>query len=166
MDGSNISANVTADEIPEGFTSADPNRAAGASGGPGADSQSKAQAAEAQKQAILEQAMTPEALARLRRIKLVKAEKAAKLEGAIAQMAMNGRLPGPINEGKLIEMLERQGAQEGKSQRPGGFLGPSCGVPRIARRAFCAAPNAAIRTARGSKPTDLVLSGPRVYPLC
>jgi len=115
MDGSNISANVTADEIPEGFTSADPNRAAGASGGPGADSQSKAQAAEAQKQAILEQAMTPEALARLRRIKLVKAEKAAKLEGAIAQMAMNGRLPGPINEGKLIEMLERQGAQEGKA---------------------------------------------------
>ena len=59
-----------------------------------------------------------------------------------------------------------QGAQEGKSQRPGGFLGPSCGVPRIVRRAFCAAPNAAIRTARGSKPTDLVLSGPRVYPLC
>ena len=54
-----------------------------------------------------------------------------------------------------------QGAQEGKSQRPGGFLGPSCGCNRIDRTHICAAPNAAIRTAGGSKLTDLVLRGPK-----
>ena len=53
-----------------------------------------------------------------------------------------------------------QGAQEGKSQRPGGFLGPSCGCSASIGRAFCAAQNAAIRTARGSKLTDLLLSDP------
>ena len=74
-----------------------------------------------------------------------------------AQTAHVGRLP---RSGFF------RGRRRAKSQRPGGFLGPSCGVPRIVRRAFCAAPNAAIRTARGSKPTDLVLSGPSVYPLC
>ena len=52
-----------------------------------------------------------------------------------------------------------QGAQEGKSQRPGGFWGPSCGCTASAGPSFCA-PNAAIRTARGSKLTDLVLSDP------
>ena len=59
-----------------------------------------------------------------------------------------------------------QGAQEGKSQRPGGFLGPSCGCRASTGRAFCRRATRPNRTARGSKPTDLVLSGPRVYPLC
>ena len=56
-----------------------------------------------------------------------------------------------------------QGAQEGKSQRPGGFLGPSCGCSASTGPDFCAAPNAAIRTARGSKLTDLVLRSPQVH---
>ena len=59
-----------------------------------------------------------------------------------------------------------QGAQEGKSQRPGGFLGPSCGCRASTGRAFCRRATRPNRTARGSKPTDLVLSGPSVYPLC
>jgi|Transcript_24966 programmed cell death protein 5 len=43
---------------------------------------------------------------------LVKAEKAKAVEGMIASMAMQGKLPGQINEGKLIEMLEGIGAKE------------------------------------------------------
>jgi programmed cell death protein 5 len=62
---------------------------------------------DAHKQAILEQALTSDALARLRRIKLVKPDRAVQLENVIASMAMSGKLTGPINEGKLIEMLER-----------------------------------------------------------
>jgi programmed cell death protein 5 len=65
-----------------------------------------------QKQMILEQACTQEALARLGRIKMVKPGKAASVENAIVSMAMQGRLQGgKINEGKLIEMLERGGRQ-------------------------------------------------------
>lgn len=92
-------------DIPEGFSAADPH-------GGGSEQHQKQQQMEQQKQAILEQALTPDALARLRRIKLVKADKVAKLENAIASMAASGKLPGPINEGKLIEMLERGSAKE------------------------------------------------------
>jgi programmed cell death protein 5 len=42
----------------------------------------------------------------------VKADKAKAVEDLIASMAMQGKLPGPINEGRLIEMLERLGAKE------------------------------------------------------
>ena len=42
----------------------------------------------------------------------MKAEKAKAVEGMIASMAMQGKLPGQINEGKLIEMLEGIGAKE------------------------------------------------------
>ena len=56
-------AHVSQDELPSGFTTA----------GAGAGAQTadpKAAEKEAQKQSILEQALTPEALARLRRIKV------------------------------------------------------------------------------------------------
>jgi len=43
---------------------------------------------------------------------LVKAEKATKVENQIVLMAMQGKLPGVINEGKLIEMLERIGMSQ------------------------------------------------------
>ena len=59
------------------------------------------------KQMILEQACTQEALARLGRIKLVKPDKAASVENMIVSLAVQGKLPGKINEGKLIEILER-----------------------------------------------------------
>jgi programmed cell death protein 5 len=97
-------SNFTPNELPEGFTTADPNN-------PNASSQSEAefkkQAIQEQKQMILEQALDSEALARLGRIKMVKPDKAAMVENTIVSMAMQGKLPGRINEGKLIEILER-----------------------------------------------------------
>lgn len=57
------SAKVDAQELPSGFTTEDPN-----SRGPKQANQTEER--ELQKQAILEQALTSEALARLRRIKV------------------------------------------------------------------------------------------------
>ena len=59
-----------------------------------------------------------------------------------------------------------QGAQEGKVAASRRVFGAFVRVPRIDRPRFLPQRNAAKRTARGSKPTDLVLSGPSVYPLC
>eukprot|EP00815_Leptocylindrus_aporus_P002114 CAMPEP_0116056794 /NCGR_PEP_ID=MMETSP0322-20121206/4228_1 /TAXON_ID=163516 /ORGANISM="Leptocylindrus danicus var. apora, Strain B651" /LENGTH=112 /DNA_ID=CAMNT_0003540683 /DNA_START=91 /DNA_END=425 /DNA_ORIENTATION=+ len=108
MDGlpPGVSADVSPDELPEGFSTADPTgmdtgRAAGG----------KAQEAEAKKAAILEQCMTAEARERLSRIKMVKLDKAKQVERMIVSFAMQGKLPGKITEGKLIEMLESLGAQ-------------------------------------------------------
>lgn len=101
-------SDINPSDLPEGFTaSGPPSKEAEAS-------QQRQQEAEAQKQAILVQALTPDALARLRRIKLVKPEKALQVENVIASMAISGKLPGPINEGKLIEMLERGSASAAK----------------------------------------------------
>mmetsp|Transcript_103316 Transcript_103316/g.154827 ORF Transcript_103316/g.154827 Transcript_103316/m.154827 type:complete len:136 (-) Transcript_103316:35-442(-) len=96
-------AQVNPNELPDGFTAVDPNNP---SAGPAAADPKQA-AIKEQKQSILEQACTREALARLGRIKLVKPEKAEAVENSIVSMAMQGKLPGPINEGKLIEILER-----------------------------------------------------------
>lgn len=74
---SNIApADVVPSELPDGFTLAGPGGAAGGGGG-GAGSNSAADQAaqrDAHRQAILEQAMTPEALARLRRVKVGESE--------------------------------------------------------------------------------------------
>lgn len=59
-----MDTNVRPDEIPAGFTAADPNQA-----GPD-PKQAQAQAKEEQKRSILEQSLTPEALARLGTIKV------------------------------------------------------------------------------------------------
>jgi DNA-binding TFAR19-related protein (PDSD5 family) len=64
-----MSDDVAASEIPDGFTFADPTGAASAAAAQGQASGAAAQR-EAQRQAILEQAMTPDALARLRRVKV------------------------------------------------------------------------------------------------
>jgi len=120
---SKISTEVSAEEIPEGFTAADPNNssaAAAGGGGGGGGAAAQAEAAEAQREAILQQALTPDALARLRRIKLVKPDKAKAVENAIASMAMQGRLPGQINEGKLVEMLERGAGAGAAGAKAGG----------------------------------------------
>lgn len=98
MDNLQPATQLDASELPEGFTMADPGPAQ-------PQQQQKQQQQQEQKQAILEQALTQDALARLRRIKLVKNVDA--LENGIVSMAMTGKLPGPITEGKLIEMLER-----------------------------------------------------------
>ena len=59
--------------------------------------------------------MTNEARERLSRIKMVKPEKATAVERMIVSMFMQRKLPGKINEGRLIEMLEGIGAQTATS---------------------------------------------------
>jgi programmed cell death protein 5 len=110
MDPSQLQA-VSASELPEGFTLADP----GPSQQPQSQQQQLDQQKQQQKQAILEQALTSDALARLRRIKLVK--NVDSLENGIVSMAVSGKLPGPITEGKLIEMLERINPQNRESNK-------------------------------------------------
>lgn len=61
-------AKVDPGELPDGFTSADPN--GGSASGAAAGANAEAQGKEEQKQAVLQQALTPDALARLRRIKV------------------------------------------------------------------------------------------------
>jgi len=91
-------------EVPEGFSRSDPN---GGGGGGGQEAQQKQQQIQQQKEMILEQALDHDALARLGRIKMVKPERATSLENMIVSMAVQGKLPGKINEAKLIEILER-----------------------------------------------------------
>ena len=67
-------------DLPDGFTSANPNATGGGSAGGG---KSEAQEKEEQKQAILQQALTPDALARLRRIKVLYAADEAHLSERI-----------------------------------------------------------------------------------
>mmetsp|Transcript_3282 Transcript_3282/g.7222 ORF Transcript_3282/g.7222 Transcript_3282/m.7222 type:complete len:140 (+) Transcript_3282:121-540(+) len=112
-------ASVGADELPEGFTAVNPN---GAPGNPGSEAQFKKQAIAEQKQMILEQAMDSQALARLGRIRMVKPEKAAAVENTIVSMAMQGKLPGKINEGKLVEILERKNRREATSEKSSGGI--------------------------------------------
>lgn len=102
MDNLEPVTKIDPSQLPEGFSAADPNEAA-------APSQQNQQ--DEQKESVLQQALTPDALARLRRIKLVKDKKATQVENAIVRLAMSGQLPGRINEGKLIEMLERGSAK-------------------------------------------------------
>lgn len=64
------SAGVSASEIPDGFSLAGPNSAGGAGGGGGDPAAEQAKQRQMQREAILEQAMTPDALARLRRVKV------------------------------------------------------------------------------------------------
>jgi DNA-binding TFAR19-related protein (PDSD5 family) len=97
MDNFQPVSKVDPNELPEGFSVRDPNSKTAAGSGPGSADH------ELQKEAILAQALTTNALERLRRIKLVRSVDA--VERAILQMAP--RLTERINEGKLIEMLER-----------------------------------------------------------
>jgi len=117
-----MDSNVRPDEIPDGFSAADPTGMSGGMGGPGGgpggggDQAAQQQAAKAeQRRSVLEQALTPEAIARLGTLKLVKPEKASAVEALIANMAMSGKISARINEGKLIEMLEGIGAKQSKA---------------------------------------------------
>ena len=103
-------AQLSADEIPDGFTAASAQSPAG--GANSAAAMKKLQMEE-QRKAVLEQALSQEALARLGRIKLVKPDKAKIVEQQIVSLAMQGKLPGKINEPKLIEILERGSVQGG-----------------------------------------------------
>jgi len=92
-------AQLDASELPEGFT------AAGGPGGGGVAIDEKT----LREEAILEQVLTGEALDRLKRIKLVKPDKARRVQTSIVNSAMQGKLiaGGRMTEGKLIEFIER-----------------------------------------------------------
>ncbi|EGB02175.1 hypothetical protein AURANDRAFT_9804, partial [Aureococcus anophagefferens] len=74
--------------------SADPNQ------------QAQKQEQDAQKAQILKQILTPEALERLGRVKIVKTAKAEALEMKLIQMAMKGEIQKQVTEDVLINMLE------------------------------------------------------------
>jgi programmed cell death protein 5 len=96
---------VDPSELPDGFTIVDPNN--NDSNHRNNEDNERQAIQQEQKQMILEQAMDGDALARLGRIRMVKPDKATIVENTIISMAMQGRLPGRITEGKLIEILER-----------------------------------------------------------
>lgn len=99
---------VVPSELPEGFSmQGHPN---GDLAGDLEQQQKVSQVAE-QRKTILEQACTQEALARLGRIRMVREEKAKSVENSIISMALSGKLQGQINEGKMIEILERGNAK-------------------------------------------------------
>lgn len=102
-----LSHNLDPEDVPAGFTLGNPlGGGAPASGSDG--SAAAASQKQQQQESILEQALTADARARLRRIQLVKPSKAAAVEAIICNMAMAGQLPGPITEDKLIQMLEQR----------------------------------------------------------
>jgi programmed cell death protein 5 len=85
-------SNVKPEDLPDGFTAADPNNPS--SGGANSEAEFKKQAIREQKQMILDQAIDSEALARLGRIKMVKPNRVASVENTIVRMAVQGKLPG------------------------------------------------------------------------
>ncbi|MCS7096243.1 MAG: DNA-binding protein [Candidatus Bathyarchaeota archaeon] len=60
---------------------------------------------EAQKQAILKVILTPEARQRLTNLKLVKPEFTAQLEDYLIQLAQYGKLPAPLTDDQLKQIL-------------------------------------------------------------
>jgi programmed cell death protein 5 len=60
---------------------------------------------EAQKQALLKQILTPEARQRLTNLKMVKPEFTDQLELQIIQLAQMGRIPIPLSDAQLKQIL-------------------------------------------------------------
>lgn len=60
---------------------------------------------EAQKQALLSKILTPEARQRLNNLKMVKPEFAEQIELQLIQMAQTGKLPIPLNDNQLKQIL-------------------------------------------------------------
>ncbi len=72
------------------------------------DEQRQAQAEErieAQKQALLRQILSPEARQRLNNLKMVKPEFAEQIELQLIQMAQIGKLPIPLSDPQLKQIL-------------------------------------------------------------
>jgi len=65
---------------------------------------------------MLDQILTPDAADRLGRIKLVKPERAAEVEGRLVALAQGGQLQSKVTEAQLKELLgavaERDGGAE------------------------------------------------------
>ena len=80
-----------------------------------AQAQAQAQAdAEAQKAALMRKILTPEARQRLQNVKLVKPEFAAQIEIQLLQLAQGGRVPLPINDELLKQLLTQIQGQQAK----------------------------------------------------
>lgn len=72
------------------------------------DEQRQAQAEEkidAQKQALLRQILSPEARQRLNNLKMVRADFAEQIELQLIQMAQIGKLPIPLSDAQLKQIL-------------------------------------------------------------
>jgi len=63
------------------------------------------QQVEAQKQALLSKIMAPEARQRLNNLKMVKQEFAEQIELQLIQMAQAGKLPIPLSDAQLKQIL-------------------------------------------------------------
>jgi programmed cell death protein 5 len=60
---------------------------------------------EAQKQALLKQILSPEARQRLNNLKMVRADFAEQIELQLIQMAQMGKLPIPLSDAQLKQIL-------------------------------------------------------------
>ncbi|UCH56818.1 MAG: DNA-binding protein [Candidatus Bathyarchaeota archaeon] len=72
------------------------------------------QEAEAKKEALLRQILTPEARQRLTRVRMVRPEYASQLELQLIQVAQSGRVALPINDEMLKRLLAQIQAQQSK----------------------------------------------------
>ena len=68
--------------------------------------------AQAQKEAILRQILTPEARSRLTNIKMVKPQFAEQIEMQLIQLASSGRLKGVVTDDQLKGLLQQLQGKE------------------------------------------------------
>ncbi|MFW9890296.1 MAG: DNA-binding protein [Candidatus Thorarchaeota archaeon] len=68
--------------------------------------------AQAQKEAILRQILTPEARSRLTNIRMVKPQIAEQIELQLIQLASSGRLRGRVTDEQLKKLLQQITGQE------------------------------------------------------
>jgi programmed cell death protein 5 len=68
--------------------------------------QSQEEQIEAQKQQLLRQILTPEARQRLTNLKMIKPEFTEQLELQIIQLAQTGKLPIPLSDKQLKQILQ------------------------------------------------------------
>ncbi|AET32899.1 DNA-binding protein [Pyrobaculum ferrireducens] len=82
-----------------------------------AELERQAQIAAAQRRAALKQILTPEALARLDNIKVVRPELAEALEQQLISLAASGRVKVPIDDATLKKILESVYSQTRREYR-------------------------------------------------
>ena len=73
----------------------------------GEQRQSQTDQIEEQKQALLRQILTPEARQRLTNLKMIKPEFTEQLELQIIQLAQTGKLPIPLSDKQLKQILQQ-----------------------------------------------------------
>ncbi|ODQ50514.1 DNA-binding TFAR19-related protein [Saitoella complicata NRRL Y-17804] len=91
-----------------------PSGFGGAPAAGGGDDESKRQAEEDARGTILAQILAPAARERLRRIELVRADRARGVENMLIQMARTGQIRQKVSEEELIGLLEEISGQESK----------------------------------------------------